>query len=413
MGNKEEIKNKENEENKKIIEILNKTHKNVIDYINNSFFALTKNKQEIKFKDLEKWKNNILININTEIENLIKFFINDKEIIKTDEINNNKKEYKIERNNELNIFTPKDIEEENKEITRNFQNEAFNYMNINENVENEYIALFLKEVATISRTAFNEGKQLNKMMKENYYKLKGNKISLNDENSSKEFSCFVKNTEKEKGIQEYDNFFNQINLYEKKDNIDKKFLIQLFKDLTIMYFHCNISFPLVEINFNKEDDFNSEKMIDFINRGKNRKVNFIILPSLFSNGNFLQNGKTWVFTYYKTTFRFKESINDSLNEILTQDNLVIKNIKDNFQMNVYCKNKKEGKLVAIVTNMDIPENIKYEFCLHLFDKNTKKIVKKKIKQKILEIKEHDQIVKYEFKLQNEIIISSTNIINEA
>ena len=280
-------------------------------------------------------------------------------------------------------------------------------MNVNESVENENIALFLKEVATIARKAFNEGKQLNKIMKENYYKIKGNKLSLNDEYINKDFSCFIKNIEKERGVQEYVNFF------EKKDNVDKKFLNQLFKDLTIMYFHCGISFPLVEINFNKEDDFNSEKMIDFINRGKNRKVNFIILPSLFSNGNFLQNGKYWVFTYYKTTFRFKESINDSLNELLVQDNLAIKNIKDNFQMNVYCKNKKEGKLVAIVTNMDIPENIKYEFCLHLFDKNTKKIVKKKIKQKILEIKEHNQIVKYEFKLQNEIIISSTNIINEA
>ena len=406
MGNTEEIKTEENEENKKIIEILNQTHKTIIDYINNSFFALTKNKQEIKFKDLEKWKNNILININTEIENLIELFINNKEIIKSDEINN-KKEYKIERSNELNTFTPKDIEEENKEITRNFQNEAFNYINTNENVENENIALFLKEVATIARTAFNEGKHLNKMMKENYYKIKGNKFSLNDENYKKDFSCFIKNIEKERGVKEYDNFF------EKKDNIDKEFLMQLFKDLTIMYFHCGISFPLVEINFNKDDDFNSEKMIDFINRGKNRKVNFIILPSLFSNGNFLQNGKYWVFTYYKTTFRFKEGINDTLNELLVQDNLVIKNIKDNFQMKAYCKNKKEGKIITIITNMDIPENIKYEFCLHLYDKNNKKIIKKKTKQKILEIKEYNQIVKYEFKLQDEIIISSTNIINEA
>ena len=56
-----------------------------------------------------------------------------------------------------------------------------------------------------------------------------------------------------------------------------------------MYFHCNISFPLIEISFEKEENFNSDKMIDFINRGKNRKVNFIILPSLISNGNYLEN----------------------------------------------------------------------------------------------------------------------------
>ena len=45
-------------------------------------------------------------------------------------------------------------------------------------------------------------------------------------------------------------------------------------------------------------------MIDFINRGKNRKVNFVILPSLFSDGSFLQNGKLWVFTFCKNTFKF-------------------------------------------------------------------------------------------------------------
>ena len=59
------------------------------------------------------------------------------------------------------------------------------------------------------------------------------------------------------------------------------------------------NFSLIEINFEKEDDFNSEKMINFINIGKNRKVNFILLPSLFSYGNFLQNGKSWVFIFLK------------------------------------------------------------------------------------------------------------------
>ena len=47
-------------------------------------------------------------------------------------------------------------------------------------------------------------------------------------------------------------------------------------------------------------------MIDFINKGNNRKVNFVILPSLFSNGNYLENGKSWVFTYKKDTFKFDE-----------------------------------------------------------------------------------------------------------
>ncbi len=77
-------------------------------------------------------------------------------ILKTKEDNNTNKneintknEYKIESNSELNIFTSKDIQEENKEITRNFQNETYNYMNINEQTENENAAKFLRNVAQI------------------------------------------------------------------------------------------------------------------------------------------------------------------------------------------------------------------------------------------------------------------------
>ena len=61
-------------------------------------------------------------------------------------------------------------------------------------------------------------------------------------------------------------------------------------------------------------------MIDFINKGNNRKVNFIILPSLFSNGNYLENGKFWVFINKKDTFKFGE---------LRYENLVNKKEKYN------------------------------------------------------------------------------------
>ena len=56
-------------------------------------------------------------------------------------------------------------------------------------------------------------------------------------------------------------------------------------------------------------------MIDFINRGKNRKVNFVILPSLISNENYLQNGKLWVFTYSQNTFKFDGKQIDDLNAL--------------------------------------------------------------------------------------------------
>ena len=58
-------------------------------------------------------------------------------------------------------------------------------------------------------------------------------------------------------------------------------------------------------------------MIDFINRGKNRKVNFVILPSLFSNENYLQNGKFWVYTYLDNDFKFEESDLHPLEDLIS------------------------------------------------------------------------------------------------
>ena len=181
-----------------------------------------------------------------------------------------------------------------------------------------------------------------------------------------------------------------------------------------MYFHCFISFPLVEINFKiKGDDFDSEKMIDFINRGKNRKVNFVILPSLFSFGSFLQNGKAWVFTFSKNTFKFDDSINEFLNKYLMEeegsDSEIIELIKNKFTMKVYCKYSSYGKEIIIDTNMDIPQNIDYEFHFYLTDKKTGKIFIDKIKKKKFLISNLYEIIKYEFILQGELIISRNDI----
>ena len=332
--------------------------------------------------------------------------------------NNIKKEYKIESSNELNTFTSKDIQEENKEITRNFQNETYNYMNVNEKVENENVALFLKEVARLSRISYNNKNLLFKLMKDKYIQIKGN-ISFNDENSKKEFSSWVKKFEKENGNKEYLNILNQIKLFD-NNNTNEKYLEKLFYDLTIMYFHCDLSFPSIQINFKKENDFISEKMIDFINRGKNRKVNFIILPSLFSNGNYLQNGKSWVFTYYKNTFKFDDTINDTLNKLLekeykntnTNSTKTIKNIKDILKMNVICKNKSQGKEITVFTNYEIPKNLKYEY-IFVFKNNITNIISDfATNKKSFVINNYFDIVEYRLKLENEIIIKSNKIISK-
>ena len=406
------MKNTSDEFAEKLKDLSNQAKKNIKNSIDNSFASLTMNKQLINKKDIEKWKDNIILTyINNEIDKLINLSLENKEPEKTSDNNDdNKKEYKIESNSELNMFTPKDIRGENKEITRNFQNEAYNYMNANEKVENENVASFLKNVAIISRISFKEHKNLNKEMEEKYLMIPGNKKQKDDEIYKKEFSQWIKNLEKKEGKRIYDNFLNQLKPFEKeiKDNKEQKYLKQLLYDLIIMYFHCDISFPIVEINFTKKEDFNSEMMIDFINRGKNRKVNFVILPSLFSNGNYIQNGKLWVFTYFKNTFRFGDSIDNCLEEFLKEKNLKSENL---YTMKAYYKIEGDEKIINIKTNFGIPKNSNYNFVFYL--KNTKKnqVTVERTKSISFRLKKHVDIVEFQFVLDNKILVTSKEVIN--
>jgi len=300
------------------------------------------------FNEIFNWTNEILKLIDEEIDNLqinkkkVKDYLNQKDSSESNRqgiqkeknlliLNNknpvnssslqSKKKVIIPRiqkgtNNQsskLDYYTSKDIQDENKEITRIFQKESLNHINDDEEIENENIGQFLKEVALISRKAYNTSNELFIDMYEGFSEFKEEEITIsnfeNDEQLKKEFSSWVKEYEKTpEGNQYYKEYFNQF----KGQGVfaKEKYSPILFSQLTILYFHSEISFPIVDVNFNdikSGESFNHEKMIDFINKGNNRKVNFIILPSLFSNGNYLENGKSWVFTYKKNTFFFSDS----------------------------------------------------------------------------------------------------------
>ena len=244
----------------------------------------------------------------------------------------------IEQNNQINdsksldFFIPKDIQEENKEFTRIFQKESLNYIDDDEKLENENIANFLIKVANISRKAYNNSNDLFKNMFKEFSKIKEEEKSIStlkyDEQLKKEFSSWVKQYEKKlEGKKKYENYFNSFEGLFKYP--EEAYLYTFLCQLTKLYFHCELSFPIVDVDFNSNSEilFNHEKMIDFINKGNNRKVDFIILPSLLLNGNFLENGKFWVFTYKKDTFNFGKSIFESLvnkqdkyNEICSKNN---------------------------------------------------------------------------------------------
>jgi len=242
---------------------------------------------------------------------------------------------KINRYKNLDYFTTTDIQDDNKEITRLFQQESFNHIDDDEVIENETIAKFLLEVALISRSAYNFSNVLFINMFNEFSKFNQKEKNIStlkyDEELRKEFSSWVKQYEKgTQGKQKYKNYFNS---FKCKENYDKEdYISALYSQLTILYFHCELSFPIVGVDFhlNSEESFNHEKMIDFINKGNNRKVNFVILPSLFSNGNFLEYGKFWVFTYKKDTFKFDK---------LRFENLVNKQEKynSNYSKNNCCK----------------------------------------------------------------------------
>ena len=405
----------------KINNFIEQSQINILEFIQNSYDKNLKPNYYYDLNKVENWKKSIEKKIKDETNELILIL---KEIIKVDNIpikqkknnNNNKKLIKIETQSSLSNFTSKDIQNENKEITRNFQNKAFDYMNNpNEKVENETISIFLKEVARISRLAYKEGKKLLKKMKEKY----GQKKHFEDnEISRKEISSWIKLLEKEKGKKEYENIIGKVKLFGNSKNDDEqKYLTKLFYDLTIMYFHCDLAFPLVSIDFKKEEKFNSDKMIDFINTGNDRKVNFIILPSLFSNGNYIENGKSWVFTYHKDTFKFEDSIIKSLNQLMSTekaknkekekegDFITQKNGDLDVQVSWQIKNGE--KYAVINSNMNIFEKKDCLIILYLINKKNNYNNILKVTKNIVKIDISQEIKKFEVL---KIIYSSEKIL---
>ena len=151
------------------------------------------------------------------------------------------------------------------------------------------------------------------------------------------------------------------------------------------------------------------------NRGKSRKVNFIILPALISNGNYLQNGKSWVFTFTKKTFKFDDSINKLLNNLLKaekEENLNESNNKDNLTIKVSCEQKDDKLYIKINTNIDIPKDKDYKFIIHAKNKKTNIISLFKTKKKSLKIDKNFNIEKYELIIDGKVILTSTDILNK-
>ena len=240
----------------KILNNLNNLKTYNIKYIKETY-------KEAKFrttKDVENWRNNILKfivdNFNL-IYNEIQKYLNDIEINFVDKTENDEIQDKIQN---FNVFTSKDIQNYYSEIIDYFKRYSTNYIDDDDEPENKTIGEFLENVANISRKSYNDSNKFLELLydKFNNIKNKSETIISSVDQFKMEFSSWVKNNQqfiennleyfiKERNIDKYIN--------EQKEQNKKNYLEKLYKDLLILYFQCELSFPSITINFKKEEEY--------------------------------------------------------------------------------------------------------------------------------------------------------------
>ena len=386
----------------KIFEILQNLNVQNIESIQETF-----NKKKFEtIKDIKDWKDEILQfmteNLNLKHAEILKYLNNIEENIvgrtKKDEIQHNIQNY--------NVFTSKDIQNYYSEIIDYYKRYSVNYINDDE-PENKTIGEFLEKVANISRKSYNDSNKLLQLLYNKFKNVKRNyeTIISSLDQFKMEFSSWMKNKNQlmEKSLE---NFVKNANineyLNEQNEEETKNYLEKLYKDLLLLFFQCELSFPSITINFKEEEEFNFSKMEDLANNvgtGK-KKINFVVFPSLISNGEFLQKGKQYVFTYFneekKKTFYF-ENINL---EPLIEENkkFYIPRLKDELKINLI-------KILIPEINYKIAENIKRDYKFLLKNRKTNEEKEEVIKNSFIKIGENEECIKCDFYLMSEYISS--------
>jgi len=386
----------------KILDTLNNLKTHNIKYIKETY-------KEAKFrttKDVENWRNNILKfivdNFNL-IYNEIQKYLNDIETNFADKTENDEIQDKIQN---FNVFTSKDIQNYYSEIIDYFKRYSTNYIDDDDEPENKTLGEFLEKVANISRKSYNDSNKFLTLLYKEFKNIENNyeTIISSVDQFKMEFSSWVKNNN-QLMVNSLEDFIKNTNINEyineQKEEYTKNYLKKLYKDLLLLFFQCELSFPSITINFKEEEEFNFKKMEDLAdNNGKRkRKINFVVFPSLISNGEFLQNGKQYVFTYFddekKKTFYF-ENINL---EPLIEENkkFYIPRLKDELKINLI-------KIIIPEINYKIAEKVKTEYKFILKDKKNGE-EKKVIKNSFIKIGKNEECIKCDFYLMSEYISS--------
>lgn len=370
--------------------------------IEQEFELFEKESKECKIKV----KTNILNKIQKKIEHLLSTISKD---IKEKIFQNHPKKKII-----FEPFIPYEINEEYKKILIDIKNKSrkdyIEKFEDEEESENQALGTFLKKVGIISRNAFNESIRILQKLHEEF-KQKELELSRDDDFIRYEFSSWVKEKEKENEKDEfYKKYFGNIELNknnileyenEKKEEGEIKFLTEIFKKLTILFIHCNLSFPVVKIIFQIKDgklEFSHESMEDWFGDGVRRKVNFIFLPGLISCGNYLQSGKCNVFTYQdkkRKTFYFEDI---DLDKNLKKDEFKINNM-------IILRPDIKDNLIKIYPDYNIAKNTqgwiyRFEF---IKKENINYIIQKQGKDETIEIPDETVFYRCQLVYQNKII----------
>ena len=406
----------------RIIETLNEMRSFIIDSYNKHFS---------QFNDTDiaiSWMESILIYIDTihqQKYNILKKQIKDEisSLNKTKTQNYQKcygtlpetKEINKSSDNEkLDIFTSKDIQNKNNEIIRDFMQFSTNFIKDEDAKENQTLGTKLFLVANISRCAYNDSNQILYQIYKDFEGEKDKDIIIDSpEQFRKNFSNWVKKPKNWQNSKRYfDNLTNKFNenfVFEEKKSF-KNYFIKLYRDLLVLYFLCELSFPSVTVSFHNENEFfDSKTMIDNFQIGKRHKprVNFVYFPSLYSNGNFLENGKKWVFNFIndekKRTFFVESNQLSKLTPLIDEKKkFCIPKISDKLRLELVKNISYSPK-----TNYPISDNINKEYVMYIIDKNTKKTYSTKSKSNF-KLKDNEEFIKLELYLFNELILEINN-----
>lgn len=418
MGNffnkvdKEVVVDKFNDIKEIIIEHINQllSSKNkIINYIEDSY----NNSLFYSHEDIYKWKANIIKYVNYVYEGKdkeIEKLLIEKGIIQGGK-NKNKSRPPQKEHNEIlnnsikeeriNFITSKDIQIKLGEITREFESYSGNFITDEEQGE-KTLAQNLLNIANLSRYCYNQSNTFLKYLyKEHEKENKGKDMIISSPEQIKiQFYFWFKNNKNQALIKSLrDKFTSNIPIEFLKHlrlQSDTAYIKKLFINLFDLYFHSYLSFPPVEILFLNEKDINydSKRMIDYFdNRIRGiKKVYFEYFPSFFSNGNFLENGKHWVYTY-----RENKIIIRNIQLLKLDDKFAFPQLGEIINLEIV-----EKKYLAPKVNYKIKEGVNYEYKYYLLNKIDRKIREKKSNFPI-EIEENEKLVKCEFILMNKVI----------